>query len=200
MRSLALCLATCLAACGADDDGGDAPAEDAAPDDRADAGSGVDAGPSATCEEYCTVLTDACQDSFRQYRDLETCLASCALFPPGQAGDESGDSVACRAHHAELSLAEPDPHCYHAGPSGDGVCGDPCDGYCDLMVPTCQQIYADDGECMAVCAGFPDPRPYTVHEDRVDTAACRLVHATRATVDDGHCGSAGPDSSTCVDQ
>ena len=199
VRSIAVWLALCVASCGGDDDGG-GNGSDAATGDPADASPGDDAGPTATCDDYCAALTDACVDALRQYRDLETCLATCALFPPGQPGDEIGNSVACRAHHAGLAAAVPDPHCYHAGPSGDGVCGDPCDGYCDIMVPTCEQSYADDAECMAVCAGFPDPRPYTVFEDRVDTAACRLVHATRATIDDGHCGAASADSGQCVDE
>ncbi len=205
MRSIALCLALSLAAAcgGSDDDGGGdgtGGSADAAPGESDAAPPSGDAGASPSCQDYCAAVSDACVDQLRQYHDLATCLATCALFPPGQPGDESGDSLACRAHHAELARAGPDPHCYHAGPSGDGVCGDPCDGYCDLMLPVCDRVYADQAECMEVCAGFPDPRPYTVFESRSDTAGCRIFHATRATTDDGHCGTASADSVTCVDE
>ena len=199
MRTAALVLFACVAGCGGDDDDGGevGPAIDAAVT-SAD-GAPADGGAAASCADYCATIAEACVDALRQYHDLEICLATCALFPPGTAGDDGGDSLACRAHHAELAREAPDPHCYHAGPSGDGVCGEPCEGYCDIVMPPCGALYADRGECAEVCAAFPDPRPYTVRESRSDTVACRIFHATRATVDDGHCGTASADSVTCVD-
>jgi hypothetical protein len=200
VRSIALCLALWLAAaCGGDDDGdgGEAPAADAAPGQPDAAAGPDDGGTSASCEQYCADITAACVGEVKQYFDLEECLASCAQFPPGRPGDQTGDSLACRAYHAQLAVSDPDPHCYHAGPSGNGVCGDPCDGYCDIMLAVCPAEFADDAACMTACAELPDPRPYSTQESRTDTVACRLFHATRAAVDDAHCGGASPDSTVC---
>jgi hypothetical protein len=139
----------------------------------------------------------SCTTALTQYFDLPSCLSSCALFPPGETGADSGDSLACRVSHAALAVAEPDPHCRHAGPSGGGVCGAPCDAYCDLMMAVCGEVYADLGACMETCAGFPESGMYSIRESRSDTVECRIFHATRATADDGHCGTASADSSTC---
>ena len=205
MRSIALCIAVAVAGgCGGSDDDhagdhGDAPADDAAPGDHDAAPGDDDGGLPATCESYCTLITEACVDRMRQYYDHAECLTTCALFAPGEPDDDAGNSLSCRLYHAELAQDDPDPHCYHAGPSGGqaGVCGTACENYCAIMLPTCPEEYADQADCLGVCAGFPDPGPYSVFESRTDTVACRIFHATRATSDDGHCGTASADSSTC---
>lgn len=203
---LALALAS---ACGDDDggtgdggDGGDQPGDDATPGQADAATGGDDGGTTASCEHYCETIMAACLQDLKQYIDLATCLATCPLFPPGAEGDDTGDSLACRVQHAEWAAEEPGPHCYHAGPSGgrgDGVCGGPCDGYCDIMLAACPGEYVDDADCMEICAGFPDPRPYSILEARTDTVACRIWHATRSTVNDGHCKTAAADSGTCTE-
>ncbi len=199
MRTLAIALAIIFAACGGDDDGasdgigtdGGAQVIDGAPSD----------GAAATgCDEYCASIMATCSDALSQYRDLASCLGSCALFPPGSPGADSGDSLACRVTHAELAMDTPDPHCRHAGPSGGGVCGAPCDAYCDLMMGVCD-LYGDDAECMEVCAGFPEVGDYSSAPGagRGDSVECRIMHATLATEDTVHCGTAGPDSTPCQD-
>ena len=208
VRSVALWLSLCLVpACGGsggDDDGGGGDPGDATAIDGGGGGGddgappGDDGGTAAGCEDYCDAISAACTGSLQQYYDRGTCLASCALFPAGQPGDDSGDSRACRMHHAELAASDPDPHCYHAGPSGAGVCGAPCAAYCDIMQVACPDEYADDGECMDACAGFPDTRPYSVLENRGDTLACRIFHATRSSTNDLHCGTASADSPPCT--
>ena len=209
MRSIALYIAVAVAgACGggdddhAGDDGGDAPVDDAAPGDHDAAPGDGDGGPLAGCDEYCSRLAAACTEQMRQYIDAETCLATCALFPPGEPGDEGGNSLACRMVHVERAEGDPDPHCYHAGPSGgrgSGVCGAPCENYCMIMMSACPAEFASAEDCMTACADYPDPRPYTIFESRTDTVACRIYHGTRATTDDNHCGTASPDSTTCTD-
>ena len=208
MRSIALCLAClCAVACGGDDDDGGGGGGDASAtaDARTASGDGApiegDAGEAATCQRYCDLIVEGCVEGIRQYANREECLTTCALYPPGEPGDEVGNSLSCRLYHAELALEEPDPHCYHAGPSGGraDVCGSACENYCAIMLPTCPDEYAGEAECLETCAGFPDPGPYSILESRSDTVACRIFHATRATADDGHCGTASPDSATCVE-
>ncbi len=206
MRRLLLALAlSAVAACGGDSgddtgDQGDAP-DDAGGSDRdasgEDGGGGADASPPyAGCVEYCESIMASCTGDLAQYKFMPNCLASCALFPAGEEGAESGASMGCRVTHAALAVDEPDPHCRHAGPSGGGVCGAPCDAYCDLMMAVCD-LYADDGECMEVCAGFPDTVLYSINENRGDTVQCRLFHATMASAADGHCGTASAESGPC---
>lgn len=208
VRSIALSIALSLAgACGGDDDAGDhghgdAPSDDAAPGGSDAAPGDDDAGPGPDCAAYCTLIESACVDELQQYFDRESCLATCALFPVGEPDDQLGNTLSCRVHHAELAVADPDPHCYHAGPSGgggDGVCGSPCESYCTLMAAVCDEVYADDAECMTTCADFPDTRPYSISENRSDTVACRIFHATRQTSQDGHCGTASADSPICTE-
>jgi hypothetical protein len=203
MRRLLLALVLYVgAACGGD--GGDSGDQDEAP---GDAGGGRDASgddggnpdasvASASCADYCESIMASCTGDLAQYKFMPTCLASCALFPAGEAGADSGDSIACRVTHAALAEDETDPHCRHAGPSGGGVCGGPCDAYCDLVMAVCD-LYADDGECMEVCAGFPDTVLYSINQNRGDTVQCRLFHATMASAFDGHCGTASAESGPC---
>jgi hypothetical protein len=204
MRRLVLALALCVgAACGGDS-GGDSGDHGDAPDDgggggdaSGDAGGDPDAAPpSASCVDYCESIMASCTGDLAQYKFMPNCLASCALYPAGEEGADSGDSLACRLTHAALAEGEPDPHCRHAGPSGEGVCGEPCDAYCDLMMAVCD-LYADDGECMEVCSGFPDTVLYSIEENRGDTVQCRLFHATMASAADGHCGTASAESGPC---
>lgn len=199
-RTFAIALAVSLAACGGDDDGdgasdatgsdGGGPVIDGAP-------GGSDGAAATGCAEYCATVMPNCVMTLQQYKTVDSCMAACALFPPGEAGAESGDSLACRVTHAALAVDTPDPHCRHAGPSGGGVCGAPCDAYCDLVMGACE-IYADDGECMDTCAGFPEVGNYSTHENLGDSVECRIAHATMATADpQSHCGPASPDSTPC---
>lgn len=200
MRTLAIAIAVSLAACGGGDDGGDGSADGSDSDGGASvidgAPGGSDGATAASCDDYCASIMASCTGALTQYYDLPSCLASCALFPPGEPGADSGDSLACRVTHAALAVDEPDPHCRHAGPSGGGVCGIPCDAYCDLVIPVCD-LYADDAACMETCAGFPESGMYSIRESRKNNVECRIFHATRATVDDGHCGTASAGSTTC---
>ena len=196
MRTLAIALAVTLAACGGDDDGGSSSDIDAGGSVIDGAPGGSDGAAAASCADYCASIRASCTAELAQYADEASCLATCALFPPGEPGADSGDSLACRVTHAALAVDEPDPHCRHAGPSGGGVCGMPCDAYCDLVLAVCD-LYADDGACMETCAGFPVSGMYSIHESRNDDVECRIFHATRSTVDARHCGSASEGSNAC---
>lgn len=211
MRSIALSLTiVCVfAGCGGDDggdDGGGGGGDDASTADASTGdGDGApvegDAGGEQTCQQLCDRLDEICVGELTQYANVEECLSTCALYPPGVPGDHSANTLSCRLYHADLALADPDPHCYHAGPSGGraAACGSACENYCLIMLATCPEEFADEAECLEICDGFPDPRAYSIRESRTDTVACRIFHATRATADDGHCGTASPDSVTCVE-
>lgn len=207
MRRLALVLAISLTACGGDDDGGgDSSDGDVHGHEDggvvADATAGPDAPPpSADCQDYCSSIMATCTMALAQYRDTGDCLASCAVFSPGEPGADSGDSLACRITHAELAVGEPDPHCRHAGPSGGGVCGAYCEAYCTLVMGICSEVYADAGECMTTCADFPVSGMYSVKHRTGDTVDCRIFHTTLAPDEpEVHCTQVGPDSIPCSAQ
>src|SRR5947209_1595728 len=121
MRILLVCLLT-AAACGSDS----TPAKmDAAKMDGT--GSGA-----LDCGTYCSKITAACTTTNAQYGAMDTCMASCSHFPVGTAADQSGDTLGCRIYHTMLAMTDPTTHCVHAGPSGGGACGMPCEGFCSL--------------------------------------------------------------------
>ncbi|MEZ4469038.1 MAG: hypothetical protein R3F43_32550 [bacterium] len=74
------------------------------------------------CDVYCDLMARNCAGT---YADEIACQASCAGFPDGNTGDQSGNSVQCRIYHAGLpASADAQTHCPHAGPDGAGVCVD----------------------------------------------------------------------------
>jgi hypothetical protein len=89
-----------------------------------------------SCESFCEATNELCGSPNKQYSDKSYCLAMCALFPPGTASDTGGNTLGCRDYHLTVaSTTDPDFHCPHQGPYGDGVCGaSQCDTYCDGML------------------------------------------------------------------
>lgn len=146
-------------------------------------------GTDGDCEKYCALVTRSCTEANRVYESEGQCLAVCKAFPLGKAeetGNKAGENtVACRRYHAYASLGLDGPvvHCPHAGPTGDGHCGDPpadnnCFSYCRILKRACTarffQTYlpgqavpttsladnaaigAEDlGTCMASCETVP---------------------------------------------
>jgi hypothetical protein len=175
----------CLAACG-DGGGDDNPAADAPP-------GSADAPPAApTCASYCTAIQANCTAANLQFGTPADCMASCATWMQGMTGATSGNTLACRAYHADAAAASPGVHCRHAGPGGDDACGSNCEGFCTLVQGACtggNEQYADVGACMTECAMFATAPPYSANETNGDSFACRLYHATAASTNPGtHCG------------
>jgi len=149
-----------------------------------DAGSGA-----AGCQTYCDAITANCtggdtsSTSNQQYSDKSNCLAVCALFPVGAASDTSGDTLGCRTYHANAaagSAANAALHCPHAGPSGDGVCGDVCTSYCRIAEKFCvgtSQVYTSDTDCMATCTATPADARFNVSIQGSNERACLVYHA-----------------------
>ena len=143
------------------------------------------------CEDYCTTLEANCNDgTHTQYADHASCLSACGAMPYGAAGDATVDTAECRIFHA--GAANNDDHCFHAGPSGGGICGGWCDALCRQTQASCtgdDAQFATTADCLAACGGYPTPR--TVGDASGDTAQCRSYHVQAATTDATHCDHAG---------
>jgi hypothetical protein len=153
-----------------------------------------------TCSDYCAAIQAACTTTNQQYSDSADCMASCLAFPVGAAGDMAGDTLACRITHAQkaaASAAMAALHCPHAGPGGDGVCGDNCSGYCDITMMYCTaanqaKLYDDRAACMTDCARrMTDVKLNAgtgMRTDMGNEVACLLYHAQMgSTAPTGHC-------------
>ena len=122
--------------------------------DASDAGSGA-----ITCESYCTTVMANCTGANADYISIGVCKAMCVHLEPGIAGEQSGDSLACRSYHAGAASRDPNFHCRHAGALGGGHCGDkPCNPFCLLDFALCGAQPSppyDGGElgCKQACEG-----------------------------------------------
>jgi hypothetical protein len=98
------------------------------------------------CEDYCRVISVACQGELAVYESSEQCLAVCATMNLGQLTDSGGqNSVGCRSTHSYNALVgDPVTHCPHAGPSGSSVCGDDCESHCAQLSQACPEGFAED--------------------------------------------------------
>jgi hypothetical protein len=120
------------------------------------------------CRTYCGVVMQACSDENAVYASPEQCERVCSAFEDGDPIEHDVNTVRCRRYHAYSALADPRQHCTHAGPSGDGHCGDEngnCESYCTLLKAGCSQRFnseyaGDVAACTRSCMGAPgaDPR------------------------------------------
>src|SRR5262245_5576880 len=155
------------------------------------------AGPPS-CAAYCTAIQANCTAANLQWADTATCMAACAHLPVGTMADMGGDTLGCRLYHANAAHTAPDTHCVHAGPSGAGVCGMPCMGFCDLVVAECPTQYPNAGGCATTCAMFAATPPFTANVTSGDSLSCRLYHASAASTAPAlHCPHTAMTSATC---
>ncbi len=164
-------------------------------------GNTADSGTStAGCQTYCTAIIANCKGGTdpgtnQQYGGMDQCMASCAAFPVGSSSDQSGNSLGCRTYHANLaagSAANALLHCPHAGPGGDGTCGDICENYCQLTDKFCvgtYKVYANHADCLATCNNTPEVAHFTISTaiQDSDQKACLLYHAQEASFDPTRC-------------
>jgi hypothetical protein len=155
-------------------------------------GKSSDAGTEpalSPCEEFCQVVLAACQndengEGHAVYDSSFSCERQCAMFPPGTAGDETGNSLACRLQHARVALDFPGERaieCPAAGPGGDGICGSNCEGYCTLMGQQCGD-FGDAATCPEECADVTDLGGFNVSQFEGNTLQCRFYHLSAALV------------------
>jgi hypothetical protein len=173
MRNLALALLV-LAACGSDSSSVDA----AVKHDGSGSGSAA-----LDCATYCTKIQANCTATNAQYSSSADCMASCSHFPVGAAADTSGNTLGCRIYHAGNAMADPTTHCIHAGPSGGGVCGMPCEGFCSLVTAECPTQYPTANTCATDCAAYAATPPYSSNVTSGNNLSCRIYHATAASTD-----------------
>jgi hypothetical protein len=169
------------------------------------------------CVTYCDTIAQSCTGLNAEYISREVCLAMCGTFDPGQPGDQTNDSLACRMRHATLAATDPLVHCQQAGPLAAGECADPCGPFCILAYNLCNPAglfpYKDGVKaCRTACAAFPylkssDPANTEPVGDIIflggDTLNCRLYHLESAynpgdpNAIKVHCGHTAVDSATC---
>lgn len=174
-----------------------------------------------TCTTYCATIKQNCSvatpaaSATQQYPDDATCMAVCASFPTtGMTGDQSGDTLQCRAYHATAAASNATLHCPHAGPTGGssdpastGVCGDPCEAFCNLEAVACtgaNQVYATTSDCTTACKAFKapgasDPPEFSDADTAGNTFDCRMYHLTAATQNPTlHCPHTAVTSAVCM--
>jgi hypothetical protein len=166
------------------------------------------AGDEAGCQRYCATLKEACPGDVAVYEDDEICANVCKIFKAGTPSKPQGNTLACRAEQADIALSfnsdlsENRSNCEAAGPGGGEQCtiypSTPnCEGYCTVYMAACTNTkdwgFNTFEQCTSRCAAFPYSGTYTAAEGaKGDSLACRLHHATLATVDpDNNCESAG---------
>jgi hypothetical protein len=149
-----------------------------------------------TCTAYCAAIQTTCTGNDQQYLTTLECMNACAFFPPGSASDTTGDTLGCRIYHTGLAaMGTPNPHCWHAGPYGAGVCGSNCENFCALAVDWCSPDagftgtppYDNNADCMTACNGFTsadggaDPEAFSANgPPSGNTLDCREYHLGNA--------------------
>jgi hypothetical protein len=155
-------------------------------------------GEALSCDAYCATISANCTGANAQYGSAETCLATCADIPPGAPADTGGNTLGCRTYHAGAAAGMPDVHCRHAGPGGDGVCGDNCESFCTIAAAACPDAWPDDAACQTACGTFSPDETYDATDVAGNTFACRLYHLTAAALDPAtHCAHIKGDSAPC---
>ena len=160
------------------------------------------------CDSYCQLEMTECAGDNKIFESLAQCKDVCNALPKGAASDIKENSVGCRKYHSYNALVDPDTHCAHTGPGGDGHCGSSlapakgvvtgnCESYCILLAKACASgiagldtpntfagSFASQAACQAACVDLDGAGPnsgYTVNPaPEGKTVQCRLLHASRA--------------------
>jgi hypothetical protein len=155
-----------------------------------------------TCAEYCRIEMAACDGDLKQYVDEQQCLDVCATFTPGTNADQKPNTTGCRRYHAFSSTLDPDTHCSHSGPTGDGHCGDlgtgNCESYCALLAEACPLEFTAEmvnvDQCQLKCATLPeakgDSKYSLTNAAKSKGLSCRVAHAASAFADPSACAAA----------
>jgi hypothetical protein len=171
------------------------------------------------CQKYCKLVNAECTGKNAVYESEAQCRAVCAALGPGKVGDQSvdpkTDTMSCRLWHAYTAVVTPDVHCSHAGPGGDGHCGDGseapnCAPYCKLLQAACKDQFEDAfggdiDKCREACTpreGSAAGSGYSVKTAAEDPKSqqCRMLYATRAIGGDADaCDDAFGEGKNCHD-
>jgi len=159
--------------------------------------------PMATpdCKKFCHLELAQCVD-FPAYESEDQCEAVCNALPPGKISDQTQNTVGCRLYHSYNSILDPQSHCAHTSPGGDGHCGardtGNCESYCLLLQKACEADFdadfSDQAECQSECqkldgAGYESG--YTTSATSGNNLQCRLLNVSRALSNPSkYCGAA----------
>jgi hypothetical protein len=108
---------------------------------------GDDTKPEDDCRVYCDLVMQSCTDKNQVYESRDQCQVVCMTMQDGVPGDTSENTVRCRRYHAYAAMSNPQEHCAHAGPTGDGHCGGTTDGncesYCRILNAACPARFVE---------------------------------------------------------
>lgn len=147
----------------------------------------------ARCDVYCEAMVANCAGF---YPDDESCLRACEAFPltPPGSSAEGTNSLECRVARARAAADDP-AACRGAEPSGGGICGEPCDAYCDQIDAHCDAnpVYPDRQSCEETCGLLRRDEEAGKLSGERNTVECRLYHATYPAAFDPttHCPHTG---------
>jgi hypothetical protein len=174
-------------------------------------------------QTYCNLVMTSCTGENQVYENVQQCLDTSSTFEPGLHGDQDLNTLRCRRYHAYAALNLASEHCPHAGPTGDGHCGQRpvandgnCTSYCRILEVACRDEYTERfssgeaglGNCLSTCTGLPDavangfavpPRYTTAVEPAPETLKCRTLHAMRAFETPDECAAAFADPGSDCD-
>ncbi len=129
------------------------------------------------CQLYCDLMTEHCTGL---YPNRPNCEESCKTFPSGK--DDDSNSFECRLKYARDAALEGPLACEKASLNGGGVCGTPCEAYCDQVLANCSDpddlLYPDRPACMAACGLLDSEGNAADWLTDVDTVQCRTYHAS----------------------
>ena len=157
------------------------------------------------CEAYCDQAMANCGGDQIIYPNRDDCVAACGAMPSdGDWNATGGNSVQCRTYHASSPAAgAPADHCPHAGIASDaGVCGTPCEAFCDQAMANCagdDALYMERAGCELDCVEIPADGPWNATAG--DSLQCRAYHASfpAAGTPAMHCLHAGGAAPCAVD-
>ena len=139
----------------------------------------------SACGSYCGAMLQACPDAFL---NMAHCMKVCSLYPAEcPSGGRGAVNTNCNALSCRMQQLNQvsGARCSAAGPSGGGVCGSVCEGYCNIMPQECKDE-VDAASCVESCAVLPN---YGEEQQwDTNTFQCRMTHATLAVHDSTyHC-------------
>ena len=202
-------------------DSGGGPDGSVTPDGSPDGGTMLDGGggdaATTSCATYCADVVAACGTGspYAQYQNVAECLLACSILKSASADEQATSAVGtvdCRDEHALNALAADasapggqgrglgqNPHCWHAGPYGGSVCGDPCTSFCFLDTAFCSAAdgfdagpppYASMAACLTKCptytavdsmgAGWDNDGGFNAAGAAGNTLDCREYHLLNA--------------------
>jgi len=159
------------------------------------------------CEAYCNMSLTGCTIAngypgmgFSGFQNMPNCMTLCSDYIVGDVlVDQGNNTLACRLYHAQFALETSNlVHCTHQSPNGGGVCGQPCDAYCNQVTKICPALNASQyltlSACSQYCLNDMNNRQGNWNDTSGDTIGCRIYHSDNAQILNAaaHCAHAGP--------